>query len=77
MRLNDGSADGKTQAHPMGFGSKEGIKDAIEMRHSARCDVRFTPESRRQMGALGCPLCAKSGHSALAKKQTFKSQWDR
>src|SRR5215468_4713510 len=28
-------------------------------------DVRFAPESRHQLSALGCPLCAKSGHSAL------------
>ena len=26
-------------------------------------DVRFTPESRHRLTELGCPLCAKSGHS--------------
>ena len=29
MRLNDGSTDGKAQAHSTGFGSEEGIKDTI------------------------------------------------
>jgi len=28
----------------------------------ARADVRFTPESRHQLSAVGCPLCAKSGN---------------
>src|SRR5262249_51150523 len=37
------------------FGSKADI-------HPPSADVRFTPESRHQLGTLGCPLCAKSGH---------------
>src|SRR6516225_3202813 len=28
-------------------------------------DVRFTPKSGHWLSVLGCPLCAKSGHSAL------------
>ena len=31
-------------------------------------DVRFTPKSGHRMSALGCPLCAKSRHSAVRKK---------
>jgi len=28
----------------------------------ASIDVRFTPESGHRLNALGCPLCARSGH---------------
>jgi hypothetical protein len=30
-------------------------------------NVRFTPKSGHWLSALGCPLCAKSGHFALRK----------
>ena len=30
-------------------------------------DVRFTPESRHRLSALGCPLSAKSGHMRRSK----------
>ena len=43
------------------FGSKADI---------ARCqaDVRFTPKSRHRRALSPCPLCAKSGHSALRQR---------
>jgi hypothetical protein len=31
-------------------------------------DVRFTPESRHWLSGSGCPLCARSGYSALQQK---------
>jgi len=43
------------------FGSKADIEA-----HS--CDVRFTPKSGHCGARLACPLCAKSGHSALQQK---------
>jgi hypothetical protein len=32
------------------------------------CDVRFTPESGHCRVTARCPLCAKSGHSAMRQK---------
>jgi hypothetical protein len=37
------------------FGSKADIE-------ARQRDVCFTPESGHWLSALGCPLCAKSGH---------------
>jgi len=31
-------------------------------------NVRFTPKSRHWLSALGCPLCARSGHYATQQK---------
>src|SRR6516225_9121460 len=40
------------------------------------CDVRFTPESGHQVSALGCPLCAKSGHwSPHRRGRSRTSRW--
>src|SRR5262245_28277695 len=39
---------------------------SIAMISRLRCssvDVRFTPKSGHHLSALGCPLCANSGHS--------------
>jgi hypothetical protein len=32
-------------------------------------DVRFTPKSGHQLSALGCPLCARSGHNLTRPRQ--------
>jgi hypothetical protein len=40
------------------FGSKADIA-------LVKSDVRFTTESGHWLSALGCPLCAKSGHYAV------------
>ena len=40
------------------FGSLADIEDCPT-------DVRFTPKSRHRNSVVECPLCAKSGHSAL------------
>jgi len=34
-------------------------------------DVRFTPESGHWLREFGCPLCAKSGHSACSKERPY------
>jgi hypothetical protein len=36
--------------------------------HLPSAVVRFTPESGHWLRPLGCPLCAKSGHSELRQK---------
>src|SRR5262249_46697921 len=48
----------KTALSNVRFGSKVDI---------AQCEtnVRFTPKSGHWLSVSGCPLCAKSGHSAL------------
>ena len=35
------------------------------------CDVRFTPKSGHWWSEFGCPLCAKSRHSALRKERRY------
>ena len=42
------------------FGSKADIE-------APQPDVRFTPKSRHHLSAVGCPLCAKSGHPAFIR----------
>jgi len=34
-------------------------------------NVRFTPKSRHSLTRPACPLCAKSGHSALRQRLLF------
>jgi hypothetical protein len=34
-------------------------------------NVRFTPESGHWLSQLRCPLCAKSGHSAMRRKTSL------
>ena len=46
------------------FGSKADI--GVGRRH-----VRFTPKSGHWLSALGCPLCAKSGHSASQQNRAL------
>jgi hypothetical protein len=48
----------KIQLADVRFGSK------ADMATSQR-NVRFTPKSGHWLSVSGCPLCAKSGHSAL------------
>jgi hypothetical protein len=47
-------------------------KSRLDFRTGSKVDiaagpsnVRFTPKSGHSLSASGCPLCAKSGHSAL------------
>jgi hypothetical protein len=49
-------ADSKNEAFHFRFGSEADIEGSS---HNAR----FTPESGHHLGALGCPVCAKSGHA--------------
>jgi hypothetical protein len=46
------------------FGSKADIGQGST-------DVRFTPKSEHYRSANKCPLCAKSGHSAVRRKRRY------
>jgi hypothetical protein len=56
----------QSQAADVRFGSKADIGLPV-------IDVRYSPKSGHQLSALGCPLCAKSGHYALQQSTSAAS----
>jgi len=58
------SAQQQSEAGNVRFGSKADIR--VDPRH-----VRFTPKSRHWLSGSGCPLCAKSRHSALRRDRRY------